>query len=158
MTQCVGRFADRLGRLLKIPLNEWPAGLGLHIPAEFDPSRSTVLLIHGLGSGIAALLPMQAAFERWGVQVLTFDFPNDGPIAWSGDRLSTDLGKLVQQYPTVHLVDTVAFAADGEHCHHRVSGFAPDRSRDRCRAGRTGGRSSTGVARRQALSRGGAAP
>jgi pimeloyl-ACP methyl ester carboxylesterase len=98
------QIRDRLGRLLRIPLNEWPVGLGLHIPAEFDPSRRTVLLIHGLGSGIAKLRPMQAAFERWGVQVLTFDFPNDGPIAWSGDRLSAELGKLVQQYPKVHLV------------------------------------------------------
>jgi pimeloyl-ACP methyl ester carboxylesterase len=94
---------DRLGRLFGVPLNEWPVKFGLHLPKDFDPARRTVLLTHGLEAGTESLRPMQMAFEHWGAQVLLFDFPNDGPIAWSGDRLSKELGELVERYPKMKL-------------------------------------------------------
>ncbi len=46
----------------------------------------------------------EQACRAWGVQTLVFDYPNDGPIAWAGDRLSDDLKALSQQNPGLHLV------------------------------------------------------
>lgn len=97
------RIRNRLGLLFGIDLNEWPANRGLHVPADLDSSRRTVLLIHGLEAGIDCLRPLQTAFEQWGVQVLLFDFPNDGPAAWSGERLSGDLRRLAAAYPDLRL-------------------------------------------------------
>jgi pimeloyl-ACP methyl ester carboxylesterase len=84
--------------LLGIPdIDPW-TGKGLHRPPEFDPTAQTVLLIHGLDSSADAFLAFQRAFERRGFQVLTFDYPNDGPIEESGIRLHADLGQLAQDF------------------------------------------------------------
>jgi pimeloyl-ACP methyl ester carboxylesterase len=98
------RIRDRLGRLMGVPLNQWPAHLGLHVPKDFDSAKRTIVLTHGLEGGSTSLRPMQLAFERSGVQVVIYDFPNDGPIAWSGDRLSKELIDLATRYPSLRLV------------------------------------------------------
>ena len=85
----------------------WPADLGWHLPEDFQPNRRTVLLIHGLESNIASMRPLQTAFERWGAQVIQFDFPNDGPIARSGDRLREALMEFQRLRPAVNLVVVV---------------------------------------------------
>ena len=94
---------DRLSRILRVPISSWPSHLGIHLPKDFDSSRPTVLLTHGLEGDALSLQPMTMVFVRRGVQVATFDFPNDGPIAWSGDRLSTELKELVVHHPRLHV-------------------------------------------------------
>ena len=37
-------------------------------------------------------------------KALVFDYPNDGPIAWSGDRLSDDLKALSAPNPGLRMV------------------------------------------------------
>ena len=74
---------------------EWPKNNGLHLPDDFrsdGPHDSA-----GARPGIARrrVRPLSARLaEPGGVQTLVFDYPNDGPIAWSGDRLSDDLKAL----------------------------------------------------------------
>lgn len=98
------RVRRQIRRLLSISM-EWPDGLGLHLPSEkLDPSRRTVLLLHGLEGGAATLRPLQLALNRWDVQILIFEYPNDGPLAWSGDRLSQELKRLVVEHPQLRLV------------------------------------------------------
>jgi len=84
-----------LRRCFGVNLDEWPEGLGLHVPGAFDPRARSVLLVHGLESGSIELEPLAGAFRESGVQVLTFDYPNDGPPSWSGERLSRELNDLV---------------------------------------------------------------
>jgi len=98
------RVRYQLSRLFNVSLDEWPAGLGLHVPEKWDSRRRTVLLTHGLEASAASLHGMRKAFERWGAQVLIFDYPNDAPLAWSGERLRKDLGELATRYPELRLV------------------------------------------------------
>lgn len=93
------RNRRRVGRWLNLPLEAWPANKGLHLPQLFDPRATSVVLIHGLESDLTALDRMAGACQSVGVQVLRFDYPNDGPLAWSGDRLSEDLKRLIAKHP-----------------------------------------------------------
>ena len=88
-----------LGKILEIDLDKWPESLGLHRPETFDPQQRSVLFIHGLESNAKTFEEMSAAFQKRGIQILTFDCPNDGPIAWSGDRLRDELSELHRQFP-----------------------------------------------------------
>ena len=98
------RTASWLEKLLGHSADAWPANLGLHVPSGFQASRRAVLLIHGLESRAQSLRRMRAAFEHWGVQVLIFDFPNDGPVARSGEHLRDALDRFAKQFPDVRLV------------------------------------------------------
>ncbi|HEY1785004.1 MAG TPA: alpha/beta fold hydrolase, partial [Pirellulales bacterium] len=78
---------------------DWPQDKGLHLPEDFHPGARTVLLIHGLESHAGEFDRFKQACRNWGVQTLVFDYPNDGPIAWAGDRLSDDLKALSARNP-----------------------------------------------------------
>ncbi len=82
---------------------DWPAGKGLHLPDDFRPAARTILLVHGLESRADEFDRFRQACRNWGVQALVFDYPNDGPIAWSGDRLSEDLKALAAKYPELRV-------------------------------------------------------
>jgi pimeloyl-ACP methyl ester carboxylesterase len=58
-----------------------------------------VVLIHGLESDLTALDRLAAACRSADLQVLRFDYPNDGPLAWAGDRLSDELKRLATLHP-----------------------------------------------------------
>jgi pimeloyl-ACP methyl ester carboxylesterase len=81
----------------------WPTGKGLHLPDDFRPAAHTILLVHGLESRGEELGRFQQACRNRGVQTLLFDYPNDGPIAWSGDRLSDELKALCEKQPELRL-------------------------------------------------------
>ena len=98
------RLRKRLEKLLHLPLSEWPDEKGLHLPDGFDPDRRTMLLVHGLEADAADLKPFAKACVDTEVQALLFDYPNDGPIAWSGDRLRSELGDLCKRYERLKLV------------------------------------------------------
>ena len=97
------RNRKRLERLFGVAALEWPADKGLHLPAGFDPKRPAVLLIHGLEADRDDLEDLADACRRYGQQPLIFDYPNDGPLAWSGDRLSDELRAFSEKYPKVRL-------------------------------------------------------
>lgn len=94
----------RLERLLGISLSQWPEGMGLHLPANFDPEARTVLLVHGLESGLDELESLRRACRNSSIQPLRFNYPNDGPLAWSGDRLSQELSQLSGKHPELKVV------------------------------------------------------
>lgn len=93
------RARRRLERIFGIPLSDWPSDKGLRLPDNFDPNRRSVLLVHGLESGPEAMQRLRAACEATGVQVLVFDYPNDGPVSWSGEHLAVQLRRLSSLYP-----------------------------------------------------------
>lgn len=97
------RRRRQLERLLHLPLTDWPEDKGLHLPGGFDPHRRTLLLIHGLEAEATDLERFAAACEHADVQMLSFDYPNDGPIAWSGDRLRADLAGVAKKQPRLRL-------------------------------------------------------
>jgi len=108
----------RLERLFGISLPEWPDGKGLHVPERFDPRQQTALLVHGLEGGQRGLERLADACQATGFQVLQFDYPNTGPIAWSGDRLRQELSTFALEHPTAHLV-VIAHSMGGlvvRHC------------------------------------------
>lgn len=112
------RQRQRLERLLHIPLTDWPKDKGLHLPNGFDPTRCTLLLVHGLESGLSELDRFLAACHHRDRQAATFDYPNDGPLAWSGDRLRDELMKLSNRHPGLRLA-IVAHSMGGlvaRHC------------------------------------------
>jgi len=92
-----------LNRWFHLGVQDWK-GKGLKIPEGFQPTRRTVLLIHGLEANAAAMAGLARACRNWGVQVVTFSYPNDGPIAESGQRLRRDLQSLCARYPRLRLV------------------------------------------------------
>ncbi|HEY1785178.1 MAG TPA: alpha/beta fold hydrolase, partial [Pirellulales bacterium] len=97
----------------------WPAERGLHLPADFLPAERTLLLIHGLESHADEFDRFQQACRAWGVQTIVFDYPNDGPIAWSGDRLSEDLQRLSARHPQLRVV-IVAHSMGGLVARHAL--------------------------------------
>ena len=82
---------------------DWPKDKGLHLPDAFDPAVRTILMVHGLESDAGEFRRFRQACGTWGVQTLVFDYPNDGPIAWSGDRMSDDLRALGEKYPRLRV-------------------------------------------------------
>ncbi|MBI2823147.1 MAG: alpha/beta fold hydrolase [Planctomycetia bacterium] len=94
------RHRRRLGSLLGIDLNEWPRDKGLHLTSDFDPGRRTIVLVHGLESNVDKLRRYVDSCRARDIQAIAFDYPNDGPLAWSGDRLRSSLDKLADQHPT----------------------------------------------------------
>ncbi len=79
-------------------------GWGLETPRRFDPTQRSVVLIHGLEAAMADMKNLTRAFQNYGVQVLTFEYPNDGPLALSGARLSEDLKALAEENPRFQTV------------------------------------------------------
>jgi pimeloyl-ACP methyl ester carboxylesterase len=98
---------------------DWPNGKGLHLPDDFRPDAHTILFVHGLESRAEQFDRFRQAARNWGVQALVFDYPNDGPIAWSGDRLSDDLKSLAAKYPTLR-VAIVAHSMGGLLCRYSL--------------------------------------
>ena len=113
------RQRERLEKLLHIPLTQWPEDKGLHLPDEFEPGRRSMLLVHGLEAGAGDLQRFKEACRRSDVQFLYFDYPNDGPIAWSGDRLRKELNELSARQPKLRLA-IVAHSMGGLVARHAL--------------------------------------
>lgn len=99
---------ERLGKVLGMDLQAWPKGKGLLVPSDFDPKKPSILFIAGLGSSSSEAFAgfIQACAKR-GIQVLRFDYPNQGPISTSGRRLGGEFNDFTKRYPTA----TVAVVA-----------------------------------------------
>jgi pimeloyl-ACP methyl ester carboxylesterase len=96
----VRRQIRDLLRTVGLPLPEWPEGKGLVVGDNFDPAAKTVLFIHGLGASCDGTFgKFTTCCRRDGVQVLSFDYPNQGPVEISGKRLADDLAELSRKYP-----------------------------------------------------------
>jgi pimeloyl-ACP methyl ester carboxylesterase len=94
------RLQDALG----VDAALWPKAKGLSVPPGFQPRGRSILFLHGLGSSPEAFASFATACRARGIQVLTFDYPNQGPLAISGQRLADDLVQLSGRYPGVKLV------------------------------------------------------
>lgn len=97
------RQRERLEKLLRVPLTRWPDEKGLHLPDDFEPDQRSMLLVHGLEGSAGDLRRFKEACRRSDIQFLYFDYPNDGPIAWSGDRLREELNELSVRHPKLRL-------------------------------------------------------
>jgi pimeloyl-ACP methyl ester carboxylesterase len=98
------RARRRAERLLGVRLEQWPAGAGLRLPRDLQSGRRSVLLIHGVDASPHGLTNLRQAFQEWGIQVLVYDYPNDGPVADTGIRLREDLLQLHKKRPDLRLV------------------------------------------------------
>jgi len=72
---------------------------GLRLPKSYDPSLRSALLVHGLESSSAGMQAMREALQEESVQVLLFDYPNDGPIRDAGRMLREALLDLSRKHP-----------------------------------------------------------
>ena len=70
------------------------------------------------------MIPMQRAFEAWGVQTFIFDYPNDGPLRISGRRLRKELFQLSSKHPRLDLV-VVAHSMGGLVARYALERVAP---------------------------------
>jgi pimeloyl-ACP methyl ester carboxylesterase len=93
----------RLQQALGVDLILWPRTKGLVVPPNFQPRSRTLLFIHGLGASHEAYTSFTQACGARGIQVLTFDYPNQGPLALSGQRLAEELTQLSRRYPDMKL-------------------------------------------------------
>lgn len=94
----------KVGKILGLKLDAWPQGKGLDVPAEFRAGKRTFLFIHGLASDIddtfGGFIP---ECREKGIQCLTFEYPNQGPIIEAAERLRSDLRKLERDHPGIKL-------------------------------------------------------
>ncbi len=94
---------DEVRKQLNSLFFDWPSDKKLHWDASFDPQASTIVLVHGLESQPSDFVRFQQACETAGIQCIVFDYPNDGPLLWSGMRLREELLALEKRYPGVQL-------------------------------------------------------
>jgi pimeloyl-ACP methyl ester carboxylesterase len=106
----------RTARLLSTGRVERPtiAGdrYGLTLPPKLDPTRPLVLLVHGLDSDNGVWGSMAAALGSDGWQIGYFSYPDDGPVAKSGDLLADCFADLRHSYPELK-VDVIAHSMGG---------------------------------------------
>ncbi|MBX9678692.1 MAG: hypothetical protein K2X38_07995 [Gemmataceae bacterium] len=95
---------QKVGKILGLKLDAWPHGKGLDVPANFKAGKRTFLFIHGLASDIddtfGGFIP---ECREKGIQCLTFEYPNQGPIIEAAERLRSDLRKLERDHPGLKL-------------------------------------------------------
>jgi pimeloyl-ACP methyl ester carboxylesterase len=101
---------QRTNRLLSTGHSGRPAVAGdrhgITLPPKIDSSRPLVLLVHGLDSDNGVWGSMAAALGADGWQVGYFSYPDDGPVAGSGDLLADCFADLRHAYPElkVHVI------------------------------------------------------
>src|SRR5262249_30281382 len=88
------------------------------------PGARSLLFIHGLASSTATFSDFSKSAKKYGIQVLTFDYPNDGPLKDSGQRLAQDLSRLSERYPKFR-VAIVAHSMGGLVARHALQMVAP---------------------------------
>lgn len=96
---------------------------GLFMPAQVDPSRPLVVLVHGLDSDRGTLQPMAQLLDHDGQQVACFCYAGDQPIEDSADILGAQLRALHQKYPAMK-IDLVAHSMGGLVARDYVEGSA----------------------------------
>jgi pimeloyl-ACP methyl ester carboxylesterase len=72
---------------------------GLVLPAEVDPSRRMIVLVHGLDCNRSNWSSMADLLGKEGYQVAYFAYPSDGPIETSVSLLAREMKGLHQNYP-----------------------------------------------------------
>ncbi len=82
---------------------EQQALYGLRLPADLDPAKPLVVLIHGLDSSKGNWQPIANLLQAEGHQVAWFTFPSDQPIADSANLLSQHLEATAEIHPTISL-------------------------------------------------------
>lgn len=83
--------------------DRWPPEKGLQSPKTIDPARRSVVFVHGLEAKGDAFDLYRKLFGAADVQILAFDYPNDGPLADAGERFRRDLLELQRMHPRLEL-------------------------------------------------------
>lgn len=81
--------------------------VGLLLPQRVDPTRRTVLLVHGLDSDRTKWRAMAKLLQGEGYQVGWFSYPSDQPIADSAQRFADHHRALRRMFPDMP-IDVVA--------------------------------------------------
>lgn len=76
---------------------------GLHLPANFDPARPLVVLVHGFDSGPERWDDMARLLEGEGLQVARFGYPNDQAITESSALLAVEMQRFRAQNPNTRM-------------------------------------------------------
>lgn len=97
----------------------WPPELGLKSPRTIDPAARSVVFVHGLEADETAFEHFSTIFRARGIQVFTFSYPSDGPIAEAGDRFRRELAGLHASHPRLKLV-LVAHSMGGLVARHAL--------------------------------------
>lgn len=85
---------------------------GLLLPARVDPTRSLIVLLHGLDGYRSDCVPIGLLLEQAGFQVAYFGYPGDQPIHDSSALLAVQLRGLRQAYPNL-IIDVIAHSMGG---------------------------------------------
>lgn len=94
---------------------------GLLLPAEMDPARPLVVLIHGLDADRSDCAPIGQLLQAAGQQVAYFSYPGDQPIADSAGSLGRAMAKLRRSNPNL-MIDIVAHSMGGLVARQYVEG------------------------------------
>jgi pimeloyl-ACP methyl ester carboxylesterase len=85
---------------------------GLKLPADYDPNKPLVVLIHGLDSQSGVWWSMAQLLQAQRYQVAYFSFPSDGPVRDDGNRLADEMQALHETFPQAR-VDLIAHSMGG---------------------------------------------
>jgi pimeloyl-ACP methyl ester carboxylesterase len=82
----------------------WPRDLGLDFPESWDFKRTTVLLIHGLGSSRKSMEKLADGFRAHRRDVAFFSYPSDRGILTLGQRLGEEILRVQKDQPDARFV------------------------------------------------------
>jgi hypothetical protein len=85
---------------------------GLELPANFDPQKPLVIVIHGMDGVEGDCRCLTNLMERDGEQSAIFSYPGERPIDESAQVLEAKLAQLHSRYPALH-VDLVTESMGG---------------------------------------------
>jgi pimeloyl-ACP methyl ester carboxylesterase len=85
---------------------------GLKLPADYDPDKPLVVLIHGLDSQSGVWWSMAQLLEARHYQVAYFSFPSDGPVRDDASRLADEMRALHARFPQAR-VDLIGHSMGG---------------------------------------------
>jgi pimeloyl-ACP methyl ester carboxylesterase len=94
---------------------------GLLLPAEIDPARPLVVLIHGLDADRSDCVPIGRLLQAAGQQVAYFSYPGDQPIEDSAASLGRTLAKLRTSNPNL-TIEIIAHSMGGLVARQYVEG------------------------------------
>lgn len=94
---------------------------GLLLPAEVDPDRPLVILVHGLDCNRQNWQSMSQLLEKSGYQVGYFSYPSDEPIVQSAQLLEQQMVALRKAFGTLR-VDLIGHSMGGLVCRAYVEG------------------------------------
>src|SRR3569623_2539542 len=95
---------------------------GLQLPESLSAERPLAVLVHGLDSGSDYFGDLAALLEQEGIQVATFDYPNDQEIARSAELFACEFAAL-RAARGDRQIDVITHSMDGLVARSYVEGL-----------------------------------